>query len=186
MNCINARNRTTDGPAISARQALACLARMCLAIVLLTSVAFAARPQPLAKGEEDLITSNPLGTYSGTLTVGVPPEPKTLNPVTALDGASRDVIGRMVADLVHINRATQQTEPALAQSWKVSPDGRRYTLTLRRGVRFSDGQPFDADDVLFSFKVYLDENVHSSQRDLLVVGDKPIAVRKLDQYRVEF
>ena len=71
----------------------------------------------------------------------------------------------MHADLIHVNRETQQTEPALAKSWTVSPDGRRFTVTLRRGVRFSDGDPFDADDVVFSFQVYLDEKVASPYRD---------------------
>jgi len=78
----------------------------------------------------------------------------------------------MQADLVHINRATQLTEPALAKSWKVSPDGLVYTLILQQGIRFSDGEPLDADDVLFTFHVYLDENVHAPQRDLLIVGGK--------------
>ena len=90
-----------------------------------------------------------------------------------------------MADLIHINAETQQTEPALAKSWTVSPDGRRFTLVLRRGVRFSNGDPFDADDVLFSFQAYLDAKVASPQRDLLIVGGQPIAVRKLDQYAVQ-
>ena len=89
-----------------------------------------------------------------------------------------DVIDCLAADLIHINRSTQKTEPALAKSWSVSRDGRVYTLRLRRGVRFSDGQTFDADDVLFSFKVYLDEKIDSPQRDLLVAGGKPIVVGK--------
>jgi peptide/nickel transport system substrate-binding protein len=113
-------------------------------------------------------------------------EPKTLNPVLALDAPSREVIATMQADLVHINRATQLTEPALAKSWKVSSDGLQYTLTLRQGVRFSDGQPLDIDDVLFTFRVYLDESVHSPQRDLLIVGGKPIAVRKVDAHTLVF
>ena len=113
-------------------------------------------------------------------------EPKTLNPLIAADARSREVIGVMQADLVHINRATQLTEPALAKSWKISPDGLAYTLVLRQGLRFSDGQPLDADDVLFTFRVYLDESVHASQRDLLIVGGKPIAVRKLDAHTVVF
>ena len=58
----------------------------------------------------------------------------------------------MQADLVHINRATQLTEPALAKSWKISSDGLQYTLVLRQGLKFSDGQPLDADDVLFTFQ----------------------------------
>jgi len=57
---------------------------------------------------------------------------------------------------------------------------------LRRGLRFSDGQPFDADDVLFTFQVYLDEKVHSPQRDLLIVGGKPLEVQKVDSYTVRF
>jgi peptide/nickel transport system substrate-binding protein len=113
-------------------------------------------------------------------------EAKTLNPAIAADSASREVIYRLHADLIHINRYTQKTEPALAKSWTVSPDGRHYTLELRRGVKFSDGHPFDADDVVFSFRVYLDENVHSPQRDLLLLDGKPIGVTKLDAYRVRF
>src|SRR5258708_32765733 len=90
----------------------------------------------------------------------------------------------MQADLVHINRATQLTEPALAKSWKTSPDGLQYTLTLRQGLKFSDGQPLDMEDVLFTFRVYLDEAVHATQRDLLIVGGKPIGVRKVDAQTV--
>ena len=68
----------------------------------------------------------------------------------------------------------------------MSRDGKQYTLSLRHGLRFSDGQPFNADDVLFTFQVYLDEKIHSPQRDLLVVAGKPIEVNKLDDYTVRF
>jgi peptide/nickel transport system substrate-binding protein len=113
-------------------------------------------------------------------------EPKTLNPVTALDAPSRDVIRRMMADLVSINRRTLETEPSLAKAWTASKDGREFVLQLRRGLRFSDGQPMDADDVVFTFGVYLDESVHSPQRDLLIVGGRPITVEKIDPLRVRF
>ena len=143
-------------------------------------------PQPLQHGEDIQITDNQVGRYGGTLVVAQRSEPKTLNPVTAADAPSREVIGRLTADLIHINRASQQTEPALAKSWSVSKDGQVFTVKLRHGLHFSDGQPFDADDVVFSFQVYLDEKVHSPQRDLLVVGGKPIEVQKIDQYTVRF
>jgi peptide/nickel transport system substrate-binding protein len=126
------------------------------------------------------------GHYGGHLTIGQRAEPKTLNPVTATDAVSREVIGRIMGDLIEINRSSQQTEPALAKSWKISPDGRTFTLQLRKGIRFSDGHPFDADDVLFSFTVYMDEAVDSPQRDLLIIDGKPILVTKLDQYTVRF
>jgi len=142
--------------------------------------------QPPQRGEDIQITDNQIGRYGGTLVVAQRSEPKTLNPVTAADAPSREVIGRLTADLIHINRASQQTEPALAKSWSVSKDGQVFTVKLRHGLHFSDGQPFDADDVVFSFQVYLDEKVHSPQRDLLVVGGKPIEVQKIDQYTVRF
>jgi peptide/nickel transport system substrate-binding protein len=160
-----------------------------LALFLLASigsVALSPPPQPPQHGEELQITANEVGHYGGVLTLGQRSEPKTLNPATAADAPSREVIGRLTADLIHINRASQLTEPALAKSWTLSKDGRVFTVNLRHGLRFSDGQPFDADDVVFSFELYLDEKLHSPQRDLLVVGGKPIAVEKLNQFTVRF
>jgi peptide/nickel transport system substrate-binding protein len=142
--------------------------------------------QSPASGEDLLISSNAIGHSGGRLVVSLRSEPKTLNPVTSIDISSREVIAQMTGDLIHINRLTQKTESAVASSWKVSRDGLQYTLKLRQGLRFSDGHPVDADDVIFSFKVYLDENVHSPQRDLLIVGGKPIALRKIDGETVVF
>ena len=126
------------------------------------------------------------GHYGGYLTIGQRAEPKTLNPVTESDSASREVIGSLNADLIEINRSTQKTEPALAKSWKTSADGRTFTLQLRKGIRFSDGHSFDADDVIFSFAVYMDEAIDSPQRDLLIIDGKPMTVTKVDPYTVRF
>jgi peptide/nickel transport system substrate-binding protein len=144
------------------------------------------QPQQTNAKEELLPLPGEIGRSGGRLVVSLRAEPKTLNPLTAADSPSREVIGAMQADLVHISRATQLTELALAKSWKISADGLQYTLTLRQGLRFSDGHPLDADDVLFTFRVYLDENVHATQRDLLIVGGKPITVRKVDSQTLVF
>lgn len=140
----------------------------------------------VSAGEELLVIPALAGHPGGILVYAQRTEPRTFNPAVSTDNASRELIHRLTADLIHINRETQQTEPALAKSWSMSPDGLRYTLELRRGVRFSDGHPFDADDVLFSFQVYLDEKVNSPQRPLLILDGKPIVVRKLDPYKVVF
>ncbi len=146
-----------------------------------TSAAQAVKPS-----EDVLVTADESGRRGGRLVASLRSEPKTLNPITAVDLPSKELIALLFSDLIHINLSTQRTEGALAKSWKVSRDGKHYTLELRRGVSFSDGHPFDADDVLFSFKVYLDEKVHSPQRDLLQVGGKSIQVRKLGSYQVVF
>jgi peptide/nickel transport system substrate-binding protein len=137
-------------------------------------------PRQTNRKEEVLALPGEIGRPGGRLVISLRAEPKTLNPLTAVDGNSREVIGAMQADLVHINRATQLSEPALAKTWKISPDGLQYTLTLRQGLRFSDGHPLGADDVLFTFRVYLDESIHAPQRDLLIVAGKPITVRQVD------
>ena len=145
----------------------------------------AAAPQAGVSKPDVLVTRAEPGHAGGQLVVVQRAEPRTLNPVIAVDNPSKDVIRQTIGDLVHINRETHRTEPALAKSWTVSRDGLRYTLALREGVRFSDGDPFDADDVVFSFQVYLDPKVASTNRDMLTIDGQPIAVRKLDRYRVE-
>jgi peptide/nickel transport system substrate-binding protein len=119
-------------------------------------------------------------TRGGQIIVAERTSPGTFNPVLAADERTHAVIDRLFADLVHINRKTLATEPSLASSWSVSKDGLEYTLKLRPDLKFSDGHPCTVDDVVFTFQVYLDEAVHAPQRDLLLVGGKPIEVRKKD------
>ena len=136
--------------------------------------------------DDRLLVPGPPGRPGGRLVSAQRTEPKTLNWAVAADSGSREVLERLMADLIHINRQSLSTEPALAKSWKVSPNGLHWELELRQGIRFSDGRPFDADDVVFTFQAILDEQVHSPQRALLMLEGKPIGVRKLDTYRVAF
>ncbi len=128
----------------------------------------------------------PSGRFGGRLIASSKGEPKTFNPLTAFDAPSREVIGLMTGDLIHINRFSLKTEPALAKSWTASRDGLSYVLHLRRGIRFSDGYPMDADDVLFTFRACLDERTEAPQRDLLIIQGKPITLRKIDSHTVQF
>jgi peptide/nickel transport system substrate-binding protein len=140
-----------------------------------------------ASAAEDLLVVPGLsGRPGGRLISGERAEPKTLNPLFAADAPSKNVIQRMMADLVHINRLTMKTEPALAKSFRVSPDGLRYEVELRQGIRFSDGHPFTADDVVFTFQVVLDEAVNAVQRNMWILDGKPIVVKKLAPHRVVF
>jgi peptide/nickel transport system substrate-binding protein len=136
--------------------------------------------------EEFQVSKAPQGRRGGRLIIAQRAEPRTLNPVAALDVGSREVIGLTMADLIHVDRNSFQAAPALARRWTASKDGMQYTLYLRRGLRFSDGYPFDADDVLFTFHVHVDEQVRSPQRELLIIGGKPIALRKLNSHTVLF
>ncbi len=161
-----------------------CLLNFALLVMLFVLSGPSAFTQPPRSTEDLFISDNPVGRTGGNLVVSLRSEPKTLNPVTSTDVSSREVIAQLTSDMIHINRSSQRTEPAIAKAWKMSANGLQYRLELRHGLRFSDGSAFDADDVVFSFKVYLDEHVHSPQRDTLIVAGKPIVVRKLDQYTI--
>ena len=69
-----------------------------------------------------------------------------------------------------MNRQTQALEPELAQSWKVSKDGRQITFHLRSGISFSDGTPFSAEDVAYTMQQLMDPALHSPTGDAFRSG----------------
>jgi len=80
------------------------------------------------------------------LVVGTLADPSSLAPHRASDLVSAAIVGNVCDTLVR-QRAGSRPEAALATSWATA-DGRSWTFTLREGVRFHDGAPFDADAVL--------------------------------------
>lgn len=86
--------------------------------------------------------------------------------------------------LVRLNRATGQVEPRLARQWSRTDDGLSWTLQLREGVRFSDGTPFTAADVLFSFEAALDPALASGLAGALTIDGEPVSVRAIDDHTV--
>ena len=63
--------------------------------------------------------------------------------------------------LVRLNRTSQKIEPELAESWKMIDGGSQIIFQLRKGVKFSDGAPFDANDVVFTLNKLLDKSLVS-------------------------
>ncbi len=92
-------------------------------------------------------------------------EPKTFDPLKVEDDASVAVRYLTGGVLVRLNRQTQVLEPELAQSWKVSKDGKQIIFKLRSGVQFSDGTPFSAEDVAFTVQQLMDASLHSPTGD---------------------
>lgn len=122
----------------------------------------------------------PAPSRGGTLVATLRAEPRSLNRLISVDRASQVVSLLTHARLVRINLASQEVEPALAESWTISEDGRTYTFRLRDGITFSDGAPFTADDVAFTFGVVLDEKVGSPLAGALLVNGEPPVVSVVD------
>jgi len=86
-------------------------------------------------------------------------DPETLDPAVAYDSASIDIINQIYDRLVMYKGGDTSTfYPALAVNWTVSNDSKVWTFHLRKGVKFSNGNPFTAEDVKYSFNRVLKMN----------------------------
>jgi peptide/nickel transport system substrate-binding protein len=88
------------------------------------------------------------------------------------------------ATLLRVHPNTGVFEPRLATEWTGSPDGLTWTFTLRSDVRFSDGVPFTAADVLFTFRALYDDRVGSPLSAEMKVNGEPLDVRVIDDHHV--
>ncbi|HEX7288285.1 MAG TPA: ABC transporter substrate-binding protein [Candidatus Angelobacter sp.] len=98
-------------------------------------------------------------------------EPKTFNPLLVADDASETIRYLTGGVLVRLNRLTQQLEPELATTWKVSDNGKTITFKLRENVRFSDGTAFSAEDVAYTVQQLMDPALHSPTGDSFRSGE---------------
>jgi len=120
-----------------------------------------------------------------TLVVALSDEPDNLNPIFG------DLYGSIYGDHWPIFSSLLdygqdvELQPDLATGMpEVSPDGRTVTVPLRDGVQWHDGEPFTADDVVFTYGAFLDPAVATGLRDELY--DSLESVRALDEATVEF
>jgi peptide/nickel transport system substrate-binding protein len=111
-------------------------------------------------------------------------EPKTFDPLKVDDDASLTIRYLTGGVLVRVNRQTQALEPELAESWKVSKDTREITFKLRKGVRFSEGSPFSAEDVAYTVKRLMDPALHSSTGDAFRSGNSTVATKILSPSQI--
>ena len=120
-----------------------------------------------------------LGQRGGTVIIDDIDNPKTFNPIVEQENSSNAVTALLNAPLIESDGT-----PAVAESYKISADERSITLVLRKGIRFSDGTPVTADDVLFTFNDLLfNPDVDSNKASWLVAGQFP-QVEALDEQTV--
>src|SRR5579864_5097153 len=118
-----------------------------------------------------LVAAIAVGQTSNELHFCVKADPKTLNPLQVADDASETIRYLTGGVLLRVNRLTQKAEPGLATEWKVSEGGKRIRFTLREGLRYSDGTPFSAADVVSTMQQLMDPALHSATGDAFRAGE---------------
>ncbi|WP_322097233.1 ABC transporter substrate-binding protein [Pelagibius sp. Alg239-R121] len=96
-------------------------------------------------------------TPPDVLIVGQIAEPKSLDPAAVTAVNDFRILVNVYEGLTRYKSGTLEVEPSLATGWSINEDGTEYTFTLRDGVMFHDGTPFNAEAVKFNFDRMLDE-----------------------------
>lgn len=140
---------------------------------------------PLPAGENSADTASAerqIGRRGGELNVRMTTAPNTFNYLLAKDEPSIAVsFFLMTARLIEFDQRTQKYVPALAEKFKPDADGQTVRVKLREGLKFSDGSPLTAEDVVFSLSALYDANTNSPvYRDAMLIEGKPITIQKTD------
>src|ERR1700731_4425382 len=131
-----------------------------------------------------LLSTSAFSQSGGELRFCLRSEPKTFDPLLVDDDSSLSIRYLTGGVLVRANRKTQNLEPELAESWKVSKDGKQITFKLRHGITFSDGTPFSAEDVAYTVQQLMDPALHSPTGDAFRSGPGTVATKIISSTQI--
>lgn len=118
------------------------------------------------------------GKPGGTLTYSTISGPKTFNLAISTETSSSEILDYVFEGLVETSWLTAEVEPSLAERWESSEDGLVWTFFLRKDVKWADGAPFSADDVVFTFsKIIYNDDIPASARPGLTIRYLDAATR---------
>lgn len=128
------------------------------------------------------------GNYGGTLTLGTISDPKSFNIIVANETSTTRILELYIFEgLTKENGITTEVEPNLATSWDISKDGLTWTFHLRQEVKWADGIPFTAEDVVFTYNsLIFNPKIPNSSRDVFTIDGKLPKVEKVDDTTVRF
>jgi len=119
-----------------------------------------------------------------TLVTHLMADPGILNPILSTDAFSFDVMNYIYETLIEMDNKTLEYKPLLAESWDVSDDHLQFTFHLRKDVKWQDGVPFTAEDVLYSYNKIQDPKVDAAVSRVSFRDVKKVEM--LDKYTVRF
>lgn len=142
----------------------------------------------MINGREFRQARGEVGKFGGafhTSTIGE--GPKTFNPWNSKDATSSTMASLMFDGLTTTDAYTGRVVPQMAKSIDIDDTGRFYTVTLRKGLKWSDGKEITADDVVFTWnEIVIAGFGNTSMRDTILIEGQPPVVKKLDKYTVQF
>lgn len=124
------------------------------------------------------------GYKGGTLRYALAGPPSTFNPAAAADARSKLIAYLTHANLLELDALDQQVVDGITVSHDFSRDGRSLRLTFRKGLRYSDGEPFQVEDVLFTFEKIYEKDSANVLKDSLLFDGKALQVEQTGEDEV--
>lgn len=151
------------------------LIMLCSFFLLATSASFSAE------------TAAGHSRYGGELVLATISDPKSFNPILAKETSTTEITSRLFEGLTTVDPFNMNVKPNLARRWEISADGLTWTFFLRDGLLWSDGKPFTAHDVAFTFnRLIFNDAIPNSARDIFTIDGKPLKVEAVDPLTVRF
>jgi peptide/nickel transport system substrate-binding protein len=129
--------------------------------------------------------SSGAGTPGGTIKAGIVTPTAAINPVTVADQGGLDMLGQ-TGEYLAISNTSLNLVPVLAESWSANATATIWTFKIRQGVKFHNGQPLTADDVVYTFKLQTDPKGSSNALSAFGGALVPSGVQKVDDFTVAF
>src|SRR6201986_4459222 len=125
-------------------------------------------------------------TKGGTLRVASVTPAAAVNPLTVSDAGGLAMLNQTGEFLIFDSNLKLALQPMLALSWSPNTDGSVWTFNLRQGVKFHDGSPMTADDVVYTFQQLSDPKNASNALSAFGGVLTPAGVKKIDASTVQF
>lgn len=134
--------------------------------------------------KEDVVGKEATKKDGGTIIFPIGSDPNVLNPLYAGDRVTMTINNALYAPLYFLD--SDGTDFYLAESVDPSEDFLTYTVKLKDGLKWHDGEAITADDIVFTIESLLNPEQNSHLRDAFVINGSPIQITKVDELTAEF
>lgn len=125
------------------------------------------------------------GQKGGTFVLGIGSDPSIVNPLYANDRVSLTITHALFDNIYNVKKG-EVIYDGLADSMEISDDNLTYTLTLKDNLKWHDGEPITADDLIFTYDSVLDDKQQTKGQSYLKNNGKAIEYNKINEKTVEF
>lgn len=122
----------------------------------------------------------------GVFTYPITSNPKVMNPLYSVDSDTGAVVGAVYDKLFVLDGEKDEIRYYLAEDLDISEDHLTYTLKLKEGLKWHDGEPLTADDIIFTMDVILDESQNTHFLNYFTISGEAVEVEKIDNLTVAF